>query len=141
MRQVVNHNGAVQVCERRICTVLLPYESSPTLGVHGISVSSGVPEIDSADRVPVLRQDIVLTDKAGYGLIFRRCAQEDPSCLVPRDGLWQLVRGDDCDRSDPPSGDGDCEKRLTIQANQRDDGRAVAARSVRVEREVRPHVW
>ena len=115
MRQVVNHNGAVQVCERRICTVLLPYESSPTLCVHGISFSSGVPEIDSADRVPVLRQDIVFTDKARYALIFRRCAQEDPSCLVPRDGLWQLVRGDDCDRSILLRVMENCEKRLTAK--------------------------
>jgi hypothetical protein len=93
VRQVVNHNRAVQVRERRICAVLLPYESSPTLGVHGISFSSGVPEINSADRVPVLRQDIVLTDKARYALIFRRRAQEDPSCLVPRDGLgnWYVA--------------------------------------------------
>src|SRR6266540_445593 len=95
VRQVVNHDGALKVCDRRICTVLLPYESSPTLGVHGFSFSSGVPEIDSADCVPVLREDIVLADEASYALIFRSSAQEDPSGLVPCDRLWQLDRVDD----------------------------------------------
>src|SRR4030095_14546138 len=97
VRQVVNHNGAVEVRERRLCTVLLPYERSPALRVQSIGFNSGAPEIDSADRTPVLRQDVVLTDKARYALVFRCCAQEDLSCLVPRDGHPQLVRGDDRD--------------------------------------------
>ena len=72
--KVVYHDGAVEVCDRGICTVLLAYESFPTLGVHGVSFGSGVPEIDSAGCVPFLREDIDLTDKTRYALIFRCCA-------------------------------------------------------------------
>src|SRR4029077_17943413 len=87
VREVVNHDGAVKVRDRRIGTVLLPYEPPPALGVHRLSFSAGAPEIDSAGCAPVLRQDIALPTKAGYALIFRSRGQENASCLLPCDRL------------------------------------------------------
>src|SRR5215467_11712558 len=73
-RKVVNHDWAVKVRNRRIYIILIPYESPPTLGVHRFGFSAGVPEIDSAYRFPVLRQEVILTKKAGYALKFRGSA-------------------------------------------------------------------
>src|SRR5580692_2884347 len=95
VRKVVNHDWAVEVGNRRICIVLITYESPPALGVHRFGFGAGVPEIDSAYRFPVFRQEVVLTKKASYALVFRGSAQERPSCLFACDRLWQLKRGDD----------------------------------------------
>src|SRR4030095_4344737 len=96
--------------------VLLPYERSPTLRVQSISFSSRVPEIDSADRVPVLRQDIVLACNAFYALVFRGCAQECPSCLVPRVmGVGNSYVAMTVIIGLSFRGNGDCERRLTTK--------------------------
>ncbi len=102
MRKVVNHDWTVKVGNCRICIVLIPDESPPALGVHRFGFGAGVPEIDSAYRFPVLRQEVVLTKKADYALIFRGRAQERPSCLFACNRLWQLKRGDDGDHGDFP---------------------------------------
>lgn len=103
VRRVVNDDGTVQVCKRRFCAVLFPYESFPALGVHGFSFSPGFPEIDAADRAAVLGYDIVFANEAGNALILRRRTQKNTSCFGPRDGLWQVVRGDNCNHVDTPS--------------------------------------
>jgi len=102
--QVVNDDGALQIGDRRISTVLLPYERSSTIGVHGVSFTSRIPEIDSSGGASVWRQDIALADKASDVLIFRGCAQEDLSCLVSRDRPWQQDCVDDYDHLDSRSG-------------------------------------
>lgn len=70
MCKVVHHDGAVEVCDGGICTVLLTHEGFPTFGVHGISFDSRVPEINSTGCAPVLRENIDLTDKTSYALYF-----------------------------------------------------------------------
>jgi len=102
--EVVYHDRAVEICEQGIRTVLLAYESLPTVGVHDVSFGSGVPEVDSAGRASILRENIDLADKARHALILWCCAEEDRSCFIPRDGLWQPERRNDGDHLDSPSG-------------------------------------
>src|SRR5664279_2065918 len=114
VRKVVDHDGAVEVCDRGIATVLLAYEGLPILRVHSIGCRSGVPEIDSTSRASILREDIDLTDKTRYALIFRCCTEEDRSCLLSRDGLWQPERGDSREHSNSPFAGWWLERRLTV---------------------------
>src|SRR5262249_45147724 len=97
VRKVVNHDWTVKVGDRRICVVPFPDESPPTLGVHRFGFGARVPEIDSAQRFAVLRQEVILAKKAGYALIVRGSAQERSSRLFACDRLWQLKRGDNGD--------------------------------------------
>lgn len=104
MRQVVNDDGALKIGDRGICPVLLSYKCFPTIGIHGVSFNSGIPEIDPSGGASIWRQDIALADKASDVLIFRGCAQEDFSCLISRNRRWQRDFVDDYDHLDFRSG-------------------------------------